>query len=204
MRVRRARTLAAALLLAAGLIAWAALPVAGARPGIRLVITVAVICAVASLARLAIGDAQIGGGPFDPVPVRLTSWTIEQLRTLPWTEALIVTVLAAEALHRSRPWHTAVLGAGLVAYLLAARLAETAQPVTVLAAQLPVLAAGLGLLVLAAGAAALPQLAPGHGAELLRALAIAAAVVAGGLALPVAARPGRGARDGRDGRGDAR
>jgi hypothetical protein len=198
MRAHRARTLTAALLLAAGLIAWAALPAAGARPGIRLAITVAVICAVASLGRLAIGDVQIGGGPFDPVPVRLAVWTAEQLRTLPWTEALIVAALAAEALHRSRPWHTAVLGAGLLAYLLTARLAETAQPASALAAQLPVLAAGLGLLVLAAGAAALPRLAPGRGAELLRALAIAAAVIAGGLALPVAARRGRGERN--DGR----
>src|SRR5262245_26700065 len=101
MRGQRARTLAAALLLAAGLIVWAALPAAGAEPGIRLAITAAVICAAASLGRLAIGDARVGGSPFDPVPVRLAAWVAEQLRTLPWTEALIVAALAAEALHRS-------------------------------------------------------------------------------------------------------
>jgi hypothetical protein len=112
---------------------------------------------------------------------------------------MLVAALASEALHRPRPWHTAVLGAALLAYLLAARLAETAQPASALAPQLPVLAAGLGLLALAAGAAALPRLAPGPGAELLRVLAIVAAVIAGGLALPVAARRGRGGRSERGG-----
>jgi hypothetical protein len=200
----RGRALVAALLLAAGLIVWAALPVAGARPGIRLALTIAVICAAASIGRLAIGDARIGGSPFDPVPVRLAAWVADQLRTLPWTEAMLVAALAAEALHRPRPWHTAVLGAALLAYLLAARLAETTLPASALAPQLPVLAAGLGLLALAAGAAALPRLAPGPGAELLRVLAIVAAVIAGGLALPVAARGGRGGRSGRSERGGGR
>jgi hypothetical protein len=191
----RARALAPALLLAAGLIVWAALPTAGARPGVRLILAAAVVCAVASLARLAIGDVRIGGGAFDPLLVRLIAWVIRMLRWLPWAETMLVAVLVVEALHRARPWHTAVLGAGLLAYLLAVRLAESAQPPAALATQLRVLAAGLGLLALAVGAAALPRLTPGPGAEVLRVLAVLAALIAGGLALPVrGGRRGSGQR----------
>jgi uncharacterized membrane protein YczE len=184
----RARSIAAAALLAGVVIAWAALPVAGAKAGTRAAVIAAIVCAVASLARLVLGEARIGGGPFDSLPVRVAAQAAHLVRTLPWSEALILAVLLLEALHHSRPWHTGVLGAGLLAYLFATHLAETAARPGVLAPQLPVIAAGLGLLVLAVAAAALPQPATGRASELLRVLAVVAAVIAGGLALPTSGR----------------
>lgn len=184
----RARGPAAAALLAAVAIAWAALPVAGARPGTRLALIAAVICAAASLIRLALGDAEIGGDAFDAVLVRLAAYLASVVRALPWSEAMIIVILVLEALHQSRPWHTGVLGVALLAYLFAAHLAETRTPAGALAPQLPVIAAGLGLLVLAVGAAELPRLHAGPASELLRVLAVIAAVIAGALALPTGAR----------------
>jgi len=184
----RLRAPAAAGLLAAVTIAWAVLPAAGAKPGLRVAVVVAVACAVASLAHLAVGDTEIGGDAFDPPLVRLAAQAVHLIRTLPWSELMIIAVLALEALHHSRPWHTGVLGVALLAYLFAAHLAQTRTGPGALRPQLPVLAAGLGLLVLAVGAAALPRLHAGPGSELLRVLAVIAAVIAGGLALPATHR----------------
>jgi hypothetical protein len=131
----------------------------------------------------------IGGDAFDPALVRLAAEAAHIVRTLPWSEAMIIAVLILEALHHSRPWHTAVLGAALLAYLFGAHLAETAARPGVLRPQLPVIAAGLGLLALAVGAAALPPLHAGPASELLRVLATIAAILAGALALPTTARP---------------
>ena len=41
-------------------------------------------------------------------------------------EGALIAILWLEVLHPSRPWHTAVLGATLIAYLLATHLAESA------------------------------------------------------------------------------
>jgi hypothetical protein len=97
--------------------------------------------------------------------------------------------LGLEAFHPARPWHTAVLGVALVAYLLATHLAESTggpgEASTVLRSQAPVLAAGLGLLVLAAGSALLPSAGDGLAGGWLRAAAAVAAVLAAALCLPV-------------------
>jgi hypothetical protein len=185
----RARQLTAAVLLAAVLVVWAALPTGGARPGTRLVLVVAVVCAVASLVRLGLGDAEFGGEAFPPFPVRVAARVADLARGVPWPEAMIIALLTLEALHHSRPWHTGLLGIGLLAYLLTVHLTESGARVGALAPQLPVLAAGLGLLVLAVGAAALPRPGAGPAAELLRVLAVVAAVVAGALALPIRRLP---------------
>jgi hypothetical protein len=186
----RARGPAAAALLAAVTVAWAALPAAGARPGLRVALVVAVACAIASVANLAVGDAEIGGDLFDSLPVRAAAEAVHLLRALPWSEGMILAVLTLEALHHSRPWHTGAAGVALLAYLFAAHLAQTRSRPGALRPQLPVLAAGLGLLILAVGAAALPRLPAGPGSELFRVLAVVAAVIAGGLALPTTRRPG--------------
>jgi hypothetical protein len=184
----RSRMPIVAALLAAIAIAWAALPVAGARPGTRAALVLAVICGAASLAQLVIGDAQIGGDAFDSLLVRIAAQSAYIIRALPWSEAMIIAILILEALHHSGPWHTGLLGVALLAYLFATHLAETATRPGALRPQLPVVAAGLGLLVLAVGAAALPRLHAGPAPELLRVLAVIAAIVAGGLALPTAGR----------------
>jgi hypothetical protein len=178
------RWLAATGLLAAVTIAWALLPAAGAEAGTRPLLIVTVICAAASLTRLAIADAEIGGGPFDAALVRLAAAAARLLRSVPWAEFMIIAVLGLEALHHARPWHTAVLGVALLAYLFAIHLAETGERPGALRPQLPVIAAGVGLLALAVGAAALPQLHAGPASDLLRVLAIIAAIVVAALALP--------------------
>lgn len=180
------RNLATAGPLAALVIGWAALPVTGTPAGTRLAVIVAMLSGAASVARLALGDLQLGGGAFDPVHVRVAAWLAHYLREVPWAEVMIVAVIVLEMLHHSRPWHTAVLGIVLLAWLLAMHLAESGSRPGVYRPQLPVLAAGVGLLVLAAAATALPALQPGHAAEVLRVLAIVAAVLAAGLALPLA------------------
>ena len=194
------RRVAAAALLAAAVIAWAAAPVSGGGAGTRLLLIAAVVCAVASTGRLAIGEEPIPSGPFDPIYLRAGAQVAGVLRGLPWAEGLIIAVLALEALHGARPWHTALLGVALLAYVIAAHLAQARTPPAALAGQLPVIAAGLGLLALAVGAAALPRLHAGPATELLRVLAVLAAVAAGGLALPVGGRRPSDARQPPDAR----
>ncbi len=182
------RRVAAAALLAAAVIAWAAAPLSGGQPGTRLALIVAVVCAVASTGRLAIGEDWLPSGPFEPLYLRAGAQVANVLRGLPWAEGLIIAVLVLEALHGSRPWHTGLLGVALLAYVIAAHLAQARTPPAALAGQLPVIAAGVGLLALAVGAAALPRLHAGPATELLRILAVLAAVAAGGLALPTGRR----------------
>jgi hypothetical protein len=105
-------------------------------------------------------------------------------RGLPWAEGMVVAVLVLEALHRSPPWHTGLLGAALLAYLFATHLAETGARPAVLRPQAPLIAAGLGLLALAVGAAMLPT-GTGSAGDLIAVLAALAAIVVGGLALPL-------------------
>jgi hypothetical protein len=182
------RRMAAVALLAAVMITWAVVPVSGGRPGTRLALIAAVIFAVASVGRLAIGEEPVSSSPFDPFYVRFTNTVAGVLHALPWAECLIVAVLALEALHHARPWHTAVLGFALLAYVFAVHLAQARTSPAALRWQLPVIAAGVGLLALAVGAAALPRLHAGPGSELLRIAAVAAAVLVGGLVLPVTGR----------------
>jgi hypothetical protein len=180
------RALAAVALLTAAAIAWAAGARRGGGGGGGLGVVAAVGCGVASLGALVVGDAQFGDGAFDPLLVRLAGAAARALRALPWPEALVVAVLVLEVLHPARPWHTGVLGLALLALLLAAHLAESGSgPRAALGPQAPVLAAGIGLGALAVAAVALPPLPAGPAASVLRVLAIAAAVLAGALALPV-------------------
>ena len=193
------RRIAAVALLAVVMITWAVVPASGGGPGTRAALIVAVICAVASVGRLAIGEDPVSSSPFDPFHVRFTNTTAGVLHALPWAECLIVAVLALEALHHARPWHTAVLGVALLAYVLAVHLAQARTSPSALAGQVPVIAAGVGLLALAVGAAALPRLHAGAGSEVLRIVAVVAAVLVGGLALPVAGRrPPEGPRKSRN------
>ena len=126
-----------------------------------------------------------------PLPLRGWLSFLETLRRVPWEEGALIAVLWLEVLHPSRPWHTAILGAALIAYLLADHLAESDASPRVLGPQVRVLAAGAGLLALGAGAGMLPAAGPGAGSALLRLVAAGALIAAGGLVLPyVARRPG--------------
>jgi hypothetical protein len=179
-----ARTVTAVALLAAAIVTWSAVPLAGARAGARPALLAAAACAILSVLQLAVSDLHIPEPIYDPLLTRAARHVAAIVAAGPWDEAMIVAVLVLEALHRSRPWHTAVLGAALAAFLLAVHCGETGASLRAVRSQLPLLAAGTGLLVLAAGAAALPALGTGPGSVLLRVLAAIAALIVGGLALP--------------------
>jgi hypothetical protein len=178
-----ARSAIAAGLLAAVCVAWSAIPLTAGGAGIAL-LAAAIACAVLSAARLALGATPVEPVAFLNPVVRAGRNLADLARVLPWAEGMVVAVLVLEALHRSWPWHTGLLGAALLAYLFATHLAETRARPSVLRPQAPLIAAGLGLLALAAGAATLPA-GTGSTADLIAVLAALAAIVVGGLALPL-------------------
>jgi hypothetical protein len=177
-------------LLGAACVAWAAAPTGPAGPAAPALAVLAACCAAGSLGQVAtVAVVTPGPGAYPGPLARLGLWGLDRLRRLPWAEGVVLGALVLEALHPARPWHTAVLGVALVAYLLATHLAESAgapgEAASVLRGQAPVLAAGLGLLVLAAGSALLPSAGTGLPGGWLRAAAAVAAVLAFALALPV-------------------
>jgi len=177
----------AAALLGAACVAWAAYP-AGAtgRSGVTILV-LAACCVVAGAARLAatgLAAPQASRSSYESTPLRLWHTASGTLLRVPWAEGALLGALVLEAQHRSRPWHTGLLGAALLGYLIATHLAESAAPRGALRRQLPVLAAGFGLLMLAAGAAFLPSAGTGLSADWLRVAAAVAAVAIGGLVLP--------------------
>ena len=184
------RLATAAGLLGAGCVAWAAAPTGLAGRAGPILTVFAACCLAGALGQLATAAMVPPGAGTYPGPLgRLGLRSLDWLRTFPWAEGVTLGALALEALHPARPWHTAVLGVALIGYLLATHLAESAcrrgEPATVLRGQAPVLAAGLGLLVLAAGSALLPSAGTGPAGAWLRAGAAVAAVLACALALPV-------------------
>ena len=182
------RRIAPVAVLAAVGVVWAAVPMPGALPGARPALIVAIGSAALSLARLGLvvgaGRAPELAGDFPPMLVGATRWVLTAARRIPWAQGMIIAVVALEALHPARPWHTAVLGLLLVGYLLALRLAETGVGTSVLRRQAPLLATGAALAALSIGAAVLPAAGPGSSGW-LAALAAAAAVVAAALVLPI-------------------
>jgi len=184
------RLAAAAGLLGAGCVAWAAAPVSAGGPVAPLLTALSAACVAGGIGQLAADRVPPPGpGSYRGMPGRLAGWALLRLRQLPWAEGTTLGALALELLHPARPWHTAVLGAALTGYLLATHLAESGTArgaaTAVLRGQAAVLVAGLGLLVLAAGSAALPSAGTGAAGAWLRVAAAVAAVLAGGLALPV-------------------
>jgi len=162
---------AAAALLGAGCVIWAAVPlVHQGWANLALVLAIAGVAAGALRLVLA-GVPQPEDTFLLPVPVRAWLRFLETLRRVPWEEGAVIALVWLEVLHRSRPWHTAFLGAALIAYLLATHLAESDASPGVLRPQVRVLAVGAGLLALGAGAGMLPATGPGAGSALLRLVA---------------------------------
>jgi hypothetical protein len=175
----------AAVLLGAACVAWTAVP--PRHTGLAaLALVVSIIAVVAGALRLALADVpQPEDGFFPSAPVRTWLTFLAVLRGLPWEEIAVVALLWLEVQHPARPWHTAALGFGLAAYLLAVHIAESGAPAgRLLRRQAKVLLAGACLLALGAGFAMLPAAAPGAGSALLRVLAAAAVVAAAALVLP--------------------
>jgi hypothetical protein len=195
--MRTAKLLLAVSLLVAGMLTWAALPMAGAHSGAKPALIAAICCAVGGLLRLGIAGLGIrstrpdkaSARPDDGLllsgPERLWRQAVDALVIVPWPQLMIVAVLGLEALHPRRPWHTAVLGVLLLGYLVVLHLAESGARLAVFRPQLPLIAAGLGLAALSVAAAALPSSASGSGSGWLAVLAAIAAIAAAALALPV-------------------
>jgi len=185
------RQTAAAALLAAGVIAWAAAPPGGGAAGTRPALIAAVVAGALSITQPALAAVTARHQDSVSAADRAAQWLLAFLRSVPWAEIMIVGVLVLEALHPSRPWHTGLLAAGLVAYLLAVHLAEAQAGARVLRPQLPLLGAGAGLVALSVGAAALPGLPTGTAAGAIRIVAVLAVVVLAALAVPLWLRRGR-------------
>ena len=186
--MRNTKSLLAAGLLAAGSLAWAALPMTGARAGAKPTLIAAICFTVLALAKMAAARPEARGPDgelFLSAPQRLWRQAVSELIAQPWPQLLIVAVLGLEALHPRRPWHTAVLGVGLLGYLVALLMAQSGARLTVFRAQLPLIAAGIALAALSVAAAALPASAAGSGSGWLAVIAAVAAVAAAALALPV-------------------
>jgi hypothetical protein len=184
-----ARDWPGAALTGAACLVWAATPPARHQGWAGLALFLAITAVAAGVLRLALAGMPVPEETYLlPVPARLALRFMEMLRLVPWEEGALAAILWLEVLHRARPWHTAVLGAGLIAYLLITHLAESGATAGTLRPQARVLAIGAGLLALGAGAGMLPALAPGAGSALLRLLAAAALVTAAGLVLPHVAR----------------
>jgi phosphatidylserine synthase len=175
----------AAVLLGAACVAWTAIP--PRHTGLAtLALVVSIIAVVAGALRLALADVpQPEEGFFPSAPVRAWLTFLAVLRGPPWEEIAVVALLWLEVQHPARPWHTAALGFGLAAYLLAVHIAESGAPAgRLLRRQAKLLLAGACLLALGAGFAMLPAAGPGAGSALLRVLAAAAVVAAAALVLP--------------------
>jgi hypothetical protein len=175
-------------LLGAGCVVWAAVPLIHTRyPTIAL--WLASLGVVAGALRLALAEIAV---PEDTylLTAAVQFWLrfLNVVRQVPWEEGALVAVLWLEVLHPAPPWHTAVLGAALIAYLLAAHLAESGASPGVLRPQARVLALGAGLLALGAGAGMVAAAGPGVGSTLLRLVAAGALIIAAVLVLPYFAR----------------
>ena len=175
-------------LIGAGCVVWAALP--PVHQGLAdFALFLAIFGVAAGALRLALAGVPVPENSFLlPWPLRAWLGFLETLRMVPWEEGALIAVLWLEVLHPARPWHTAVLGAALIAYLLATHLAESGASPGVLRPQVRVLAIGAGLLALGAGAGMLPAAGPGAGSALLRLVAAGALIAAAGLVLPYVAR----------------
>jgi hypothetical protein len=178
-------SVATATVLAAGVIWWAAFPVSGGQGGTQVTLVIAIATGAMSVAQLILATAVTRQPDSFALTDRLARQLTYLVRMLPWAELMTVAALVLEALHKSRPWHTAVLAVALTGYLLAVHLAETDSRASALRAQLPLIGTGVGLTALAIGAAALPGLPTGPVATGIRVVAIILAAVAAGLAVPV-------------------
>jgi hypothetical protein len=161
-------------------VGWASLPLATAGGGGRIIM-------VAGLTAVAFGSLRLAtAAPLAGDTLLGADWLWGRARAVahawPWAEVAMVSALMLEVFHPARPWHTALLGAALLCYVLGTHMAESRTGPVVLRPQFPVLLAGLGLVALSAAAGTIP--AGGAGPAWLRVIAAVAVVVAGVLALP--------------------
>lgn len=190
---RAVLTSAAAILLGAAAAAWCAwLPGPAPVPAPHgawsgFVLFLVILCLSGGALRLAFAAIPFPEDTFLlPVPVRAGIAFVRIVRFPPWEEGFAASALWLEVMRPASPWHTAVLAAVLIAYLLTVHLAESGGSPGLLRSHVPVLAAGACLAALGAGIGMLPGVTPGSGAALLRVIAAVAMILAAGLVLPYA------------------
>jgi len=175
----------AAMLLGGACVAWTATPLV--HKGLaQLALIVAIVAVAAGALRLALAEVPmpedqyyLAGG------VRTWLLILGLLRAVAWEETAAVAILWLEIQHPVRAWHTAALGAGLLAYLLTTHIAESGTAaLPLLRRHAKLLVVGACLLALAAGFAMIPASAPGAGSAILRVIAAAAVIAATALVLP--------------------
>jgi hypothetical protein len=175
----------AAMLLGAASIAWTATPLV--HTGLaQTALVISIIAVVAGALRLAFADIPQPADQFF-LPGYLRAWVtfLAMLRAGAWEETAVVALLWLEIQHPARPWHTAALGAGLLAYLLTTHIAESgAEASPLLRRHAKLLITGACLLALAAGFAMIPATSPGAGSAILRVIAAVAVIAATALVLP--------------------
>jgi hypothetical protein len=186
---RTAAIRGAPVLLGAGCVVWAAVPlVSSGWAGFALFL--AILGVAAGALRLVLAGVPTPEESYLlSAPLRAWLKFLEVLRMVPWEEGALIAILWLEVLHPAPPWHAAVLGAALIGYLLATHLAESGASPEALRPQVRVLAIGAGLLALGAGAGMLPAVGLGAGSALLRLVAAGALIAAAGLVLPYVAAP---------------
>ena len=177
----------AAVLLGAGCVVWAAVPlIHSGYPNLALLL--ASLGVATGGLRLALAEIAVSQDTYLTAAMQYWRRFLRVLQLVPWEEGAVVAVLWLEVLHPARPWHTAVLGAALIAYLLAMHLAESGASLRVLRSQVRVLAIGVVLLALGAGAGMLPATSAGAGSTLLRLVAAGALIAGAVLVLPYVTR----------------
>jgi hypothetical protein len=175
----------AAMLLGAACVAWTATPLVH-KGWAQTALVVAIIAVLAGALRLAFADIPQPEEQFF-LPGYLRAWLLflSVLRVLAWEETAVVALLFLEIQHPARPWPTAALGAGLIAYLLATHIAESGTAASpLLRRHGRLLIAGACLLALAAGFAMIPAASAGAGSAVLRVIAALAVIAATALVLP--------------------
>jgi hypothetical protein len=174
-------------LLGAGCVVWAAVPPIHSGYA-YLALFAASLGVIAGALRLALASVPVPEDTYlQTAAMQFWLRFLTILRLVPWEEGALVAVLGLEVLHPARPWHTAVLGAALIAYLLATHLAESGASLGALRPQARVLAVGAVLLALGAAAGMVPAAGAGPGPALLRLVAAAALVAAAVLVHPYVA-----------------
>lgn len=172
--------------LGAGCVVWAAAPPVHTGYS-NLALLLACLGVVGGALRLALAAVPVPADAYMTAATHYWIRFLKILRLVSWEEGALAAVLWLEVLHPSRPWHTAVLGAALIAYLLATHLVESGASPRALRPQARMLAVGAGLLALGAGAGMVPAAGPGAGSTLLRLVAAGLLIAAAVLVLPYAA-----------------
>ena len=180
------RRIAVTALLGAACTVWSALPLRGTGAPGGLLVVVAGVCVVGGALRLLARGALVTG-----LPPFLTTWSAvlgagrSMLQWTGWESLAVVSVVALETLHRSRPWHTGLLALVVVCYLLAVYQSEPPVPAALVRGEARVLVVSLPLIAVATGVAMVPTAGSGATSGWLEIIAALAAITAGALALPL-------------------